>query len=129
MQALIQFLNQNNMAQINEAARMAGIEQKPLDAETKQALETVARLTENHIEDRLSQLASIGKLLVLAGEDETNGIFEQFDLCMVGHFLIDETQTLQEMNFANREANYFLSRGCKAPACDPDYSADKGGKL
>lgn len=109
MRDLIQFLNKTNTVHHTETARNASIYGTAISGETRDTMQEISRLTDNHITDRLTHLTSISKLMVLAGEDESNGIFEQFDLTAMGYFLQSEMEALQVVYEMKNEADYSLN--------------------
>jgi hypothetical protein len=107
MRDLIQFLSENDYATMTEKARVADINRKPISQNQKDAFKRVANLANAHIDGRLIQLSSIGKMMVLAGEDDSNGIFEQLDIAQMGYFIHEEMETLQALRQLKEDADCF----------------------
>ncbi|WP_321276136.1 hypothetical protein [Thiomicrorhabdus indica] len=107
MRALIQFLEKNNFQRMIDRALECHQNKEPISENLKVAFDEISKVSSSHIDGRLIQLEAIGKLLVLAGEDQDNGSFEQTDLVTVGHFLSEEMATLQELQQIKNDAEYF----------------------
>lgn len=111
MVELIKLLKNNDMATHLKTAQTASINGQAIEGETRQAISDISCLACNHITDRLGHLTSISKLLVLAAEDESNGLFTRHDLADVGYFLESELSALRMVYDLKDNADYVLSLG------------------
>lgn len=105
---LINFFQNHDYSKMLEDAREADFKSEPLSDMRRSEMLQVLRLASNHIDSRLVYMSAIGKLLVLASEDEKNGIFEKGDFAQIGFFIHEEMEALQGLNGIKEDAEYFL---------------------